>query len=119
MPYVTNEDLEKNAFRVIPADFVTTEDGTGIVHTASVFGADDFRACKENGVPSVMVKDETGKEVPLVNKQGRFVDEVTDFAGLYVKEEYYTKEEREAPGFKATDVMISIKLKDREQSIRR
>ncbi len=111
MPYVTNEDLEKNAFRVIPADFVTTEDGTGIVHTASVFGADDFRACKENGVPSVMVTDEAGKEVPLVNKQGRFVDEVTDFAGLYVKEEYYTKEEREAPGFRATDVMISIKLK--------
>ena len=111
MPYVTNDDLEKNAFRVIPADFVTTEDGTGIVHTASVFGADDFRACKENGVPSVMVIDETGKEVPLVNKQGRFVDEVTDFAGLYVKEEYYSKEEREAPGFRATDVMISIKLK--------
>src|ERR1700743_2644831 len=111
MPYVTNEDLEKNAFRVIPADFVTTEDGTGIVHTASVFGADDFRACKENGVPSVMVIDETGKEVPLVNKQGRFVDEVTAFAGLYVKEDYSTKEEREAPGFKATDVLISIKLK--------
>ena len=44
--------------RVIPADFVTTEDGTGIVHTASVFGADDFRACKENNVPSVMVKDD-------------------------------------------------------------
>jgi isoleucyl-tRNA synthetase len=111
MPYVTNADLEANAFRVIPADFVTTEDGTGIVHTASVFGADDFRACKENNVPSVMVLDETGKEVPLVNKQGRFVDEVTDFAGFYVKEEYYTKEEREAPGFKATDVLISIKLK--------
>jgi isoleucyl-tRNA synthetase len=111
LPYVTNDALNLKAFRVIPADFVTTEDGTGIVHTASVFGADDFRACKENGVPSVMVKDEAGKEVPLVNKQGRFVDEVTDFAGLYVKEEYYTKEEREAPGFKATDVMISIKLK--------
>src|SRR5476651_2541867 len=111
MPYVTNAELEAKAFRVIPADFVTTEDGTGIVHTASVFGADDFRACKENDVPSVMVLDETGKEVPLVNKQGRFVDEVTDFAGLYVKEEYYTKEEREAPGFKSTDVLISIKLK--------
>ena len=97
---------------VIPADFVTTEDGTGIVHTASVFGADDFRACKENGVPSVLVLDETGKEVPLVDKQGRFVKEVTDYAGLYVKEEYYTKDEREAPGFKATDVMIAIKLKE-------
>jgi len=111
MPYVTNADLEKNAFRVIPADFVTTADGTGIVHTASVFGADDFRACKENNVPSVMVKDEFGKDVPLVNKQGRFVDEVTDFAGRYVKEEYYNKEEREVEGFKATDVLISIKLK--------
>jgi isoleucyl-tRNA synthetase len=111
MPYVTNADLEKNAFRVIPADFVTTDDGTGIVHTASVFGSDDFRACKENNVPSVMVKDEAGKDVPLVNKQGRFVDEVTDFAGRYVKEEYYSKEEREEEGFKPTDVLISIKLK--------
>jgi isoleucyl-tRNA synthetase len=111
MPYVSNEDLEKNAFRVIPADFVTTEDGTGIVHTASVFGADDFRACKENNVPSVMVKDETGKDVPLVDKQGRFVDEVTDFAGFYVKDEYYSDEERAVPGFKGTDVLISIKLK--------
>ncbi len=112
MPYVTNDGLEKNAFRVIPADFVTTGDGTGIVHTASVFGADDFRACKENNVPSVMVLDETGKEVPLVNKQGRFVDEVTDFAGRYVKEEYYSKEERDEAGFKPTDVLISIKLKE-------
>lgn len=111
MPYVTNADLEKNAFRVIPADFVTTEDGTGIVHTASVFGADDFRACKENNVPSVMVKDETGKDVPLVNKQGKFVDEVTDYAGRYVKEEYFSDAERAEPGFKATDVLISIKLK--------
>ena len=111
LPYVINEDLEKNAFRVIPADFVTTEDGTGIVHTASVFGADDFRACKEQGVPSVMVKDEFGKDVPLVNKQGRFVDEVTDFAGRYVKEQYYTQAEQDEPGFKPTDVLISIKLK--------
>lgn len=111
MPYVTNADLEKNAFRVIPADFVTTEDGTGIVHTASVFGADDFRACKEQGVPSIMVQDETGKEVPLVDKQGKFVAEVTDYAGRYVKEEYYSDAERAEPGFKATDVLISIKLK--------
>ena len=112
MPYVTNPDLEQNAFRVIPADFVTTEDGTGIVHTASIFGADDFRACKENNVPSVLIKDETGKEVPLVDKQGRFVSEVTDFSGRYVKEEYYSKEEREVAGFKPTDVLISIKLKE-------
>jgi isoleucyl-tRNA synthetase len=116
MPYVTNEDLEKNAFRVIPADFVTTEDGTGIVHTASVFGADDFRACKENNVPSVMVKDENGKDVPLVDKQGRFVDEVTDYAGRYVKEEYYSDAERAVEGFKPTDVLISIKLKEENKA---
>ncbi|MGN6180432.1 MAG: isoleucine--tRNA ligase, partial [Mucilaginibacter sp.] len=112
MPYVTNDDLAENAFRVIPGDFVTTEDGTGIVHIAPTFGGDDFRAAKAAGVPAVLVKDEDGKEAPLVDKQGRFVNEVTDFAGRYVKEEYYTKEEREAAGFKPTDVLISIKLKE-------
>ncbi len=116
MPYVTNPDLEANAFRVIPADFVTTEDGTGIVHTASIFGADDFRACKENNVPSVLIKDETGKEVPLVDKQGKFVAEVTDFAGRYVKEEYYSDAERAEAGFRPTDVLISIKLKEENKA---
>ncbi|MGI4806478.1 MAG: isoleucine--tRNA ligase, partial [Janthinobacterium lividum] len=112
MPYVSNEDLEQNAFRVIAGDFVTTDDGTGIVHTASIFGADDFRVAKANGVPSVMVQDENGKDVPLVNKQGKFVAEVTDFAGKFVKEEYYSDAERADPDFKATDVLIAIKLKE-------
>lgn len=111
LPYVTNADLAQNGFRVIPGDFVTTEDGTGIVHIAPTFGGDDFRVAKEAGVPAVMVKDENGKDVPLVNKQGKFVDEVTDFAGFYVKEEYYSAEERAVEGFKPTDVLISIKLK--------
>ncbi|MGV8880417.1 MAG: isoleucine--tRNA ligase [Sphingobacteriaceae bacterium] len=112
MPYVSNENLEKNAFRVIPGDFVTTEDGTGIVHIASVFGADDFRVARENNVPSVMVTDENGKEVPLVDKRGRFVEEVTDFAGHFVKEEYYSDEERQDADFRPTDVRIAIKLKE-------
>ncbi|NQZ78740.1 MAG: class I tRNA ligase family protein, partial [Ekhidna sp.] len=112
MPYVTSDDLEQNAFRVIPGDFVSTEDGTGIVHTASVFGADDFRVTQQAGVPSVMVKDEKDQEVPLVDKQGRFVKEVTDFAGKFVKEEYYSNEERDASDFKPTDVLIAIKLKE-------
>ena len=114
MPYdgTTNENVEKNAFRVIPADFVTTEDGTGIVHTASIFGADDFRACKENNVPSVMVYDEKGNEFPLVDKQGKFVKEVSDFAGLYAREEYYSDEERAEKDFRGTDVLIAIKLKE-------
>ncbi|MCC8424800.1 isoleucine--tRNA ligase [Mucilaginibacter sp. UR6-11] len=111
LPYVTNADLQKNGFRVIAGDFVTTEDGTGIVHIAPTFGADDFRVAKEAGVPPVMVQDEAGKDVPLVDKQGRFVNEVTDFAGRYVKEEYYSAEERAVEGFKPTDVLISIKLK--------
>jgi isoleucyl-tRNA synthetase len=112
MPYVTNEDLEANAFRVIAGDFVTTEEGTGIVHTASVFGADDFRVAQQNGVPAVMVKDETGSDSPLVDRQGRFVDEVTDFAGRFVKEEYYDEDTRKDPDFKPTDVLIVIKLKE-------
>ena len=118
MPYVTNEELEQKAFLVIPADFVTTEDGTGVVHTASIFGADDFRACKENDVPSVMVLNELGGEVPLVTKKGKFVNEVTDFAGRYVKEEFYTDEERKHPDFKPTDVLIAIKLKEDNKAFR-
>jgi isoleucyl-tRNA synthetase len=112
MNYVTNPDLEKNAFRVITGDFVSTEDGTGVVHTASVFGADDFRVAQQAGVPSVMVQDEKGQDTPLVDKQGKFVSEVTDFAGRFVKEEYYSDEERNQPDFKPTDVLIAIKLKE-------
>lgn len=116
MPYVTNSELEENAFKVISGDFITTEDGTGIVHIASVFGADDFRAAKEAGVPSVLVKDENGFHVPLVNKQGKFVNEVKDFAGKFVKEEYYTDQERADKDFKPTDVLIAIKLKEENKA---
>ncbi|MEO9483213.1 MAG: isoleucine--tRNA ligase [Ekhidna sp.] len=112
MPYVTNDELEEKAFKVIPGDFVSTEDGTGVVHTASVFGADDFRITQQAGVPSVMIKDEKGQDIPLVDKQGRFVEEVTDFAGKFVKEEYYSDEERSDQDFKPTDVLIAIKLKE-------
>ena len=118
MPYVSNAELEEKAFRVIPADFVTTEDGTGIVHTASVFGADDFRACKENEVPSVMVLDENGTEAPLVNKQGKFVAQVSDFAGQYVKEEFYSDEVRKSPDFRPVDVQIAIKLKEENKAFK-
>ncbi|MFE2862242.1 MULTISPECIES: isoleucine--tRNA ligase [Sphingobacterium] len=112
LPYITSEDLQENAFRVIPGDFVTTEDGTGIVHAAPTYGADDFRVAKEHGVPGILVKDENGKEVPTVDRTGRFVSEITDFAGRFVKEEYYSTEERSKEDFKPTDVLISIKLKE-------
>ncbi len=116
LPYVSNEDLERDAFRVIPADFVTTEDGTGIVHIAPSFGADDFRAARENGVPAVMARDESGNEYPLVDRQGKFIEEVTDFAGRYVKEEFYSDEERAREDFRATDVLIAIKLKEENKA---
>ncbi|CAI8204022.1 MAG: Isoleucine--tRNA ligase [Cryomorphaceae bacterium] len=98
LPYVQPEDGD--AFRIILADFVTTEDGTGIVHLAPSFGADDNRVCKQNGIGTLT----------LVNKQGKFVDTVTDFAGMYVKDEYYTDED-EKPKLSA-DVQIVIKLKE-------
>ncbi len=118
MPYVSNQHLEQYAFRVIGGDFVSTDDGTGIVHTASVFGADDFRVTQQAGVPSVMVRDEKGQQVPLVDKQGRFVSEVTDFAGRYVKEEFYDDEIRNNPDFKPTDVLIAIHLKEANKAFK-
>ena len=109
MPYV---QPSTPAFRVILGDFVTTEDGTGVVHTSPTFGADDFRVAQANGIPSIMVKDETGKDVPIVDRRGRFVKEITDYAGRFVKPEYYSDEEQNDPEFRATDVLIAIKLKE-------
>ena len=97
LPYVKPSG---KAFEVIIGDFVTTEDGTGIVHTASVFGADDFRVCNQNGIASILVKDENGNESPLVDKRGRFVNEVADsdwgFGSEYVKANYLSPEEMAA-----------------------
>lgn len=118
MPYVTNDDLQKDGFRVIPGDFVSTEDGTGIVHIAPTFGADDFMAAKAAGVPPVMIKDEEGKDAPLVDKQGKFVKEVADYAGKYVKEEYFSDEVRNDPNFKPTDVLIAIQLKEENKAFK-
>ncbi len=114
MPYVQPETgpTGKEAFQVIIGDFVTTEDGTGVVHTSPTFGADDFRVAQANGIPAIMVKDATGKAVPIVDRQGRFVKEMGEFGGRYVKPEYYPKEEQEDPEFRATDVLIAIKLKE-------
>ncbi|WP_166558500.1 isoleucine--tRNA ligase [Runella sp. CRIBMP] len=118
LPYVQPlEDADK-AFRVILGDFVTTEDGTGVVHTAPTFGADDFRVAKANGVPGIMVRDENGKEVPIVDKQGRFVPEIGEFGGRFVKEQYYSAEEQEDPDFKPTDVLIAIKLKEENRAFK-
>lgn len=106
LPYVQPEG---EAFRIIPGDFVTTEDGTGVVHIAPTFGADDARVAKAAGIPAITVQDEAGSDRPLVDLQGRFVKEVADFGGEYVKNEYYS--DGEAPD-KSVDVQIAIKLKE-------
>lgn len=116
LPYVTSEELQDKAFRVIPGDFVTTEDGTGIVHAAPTYGADDFRVCKENNIPAILVRDENGKDVPTVDRTGRFIKEITDFAGRFVKDEYYSDIERQDKEFKGTDVLIAIKLKEENKA---
>ena len=105
----------ENAFRVIAGDFVTTEDGTGIVHTAPTFGADDAMVCKQAQpeVPGLLVKDENDNLVPLVDLKGRFRPEVGPYAGKYVKNEYY--EEGQAPE-KSVDVELAIQLKEENRA---
>lgn len=113
IPYQNPE----NAFRVIAGDFVTTDEGTGIVHTAPTFGADDARAAKEATpeVPPMLVLDENGNPVPLVDLQGRFRSELPEIGGKYVKNEYY--EEGNAPE-KSVDVEIAIKLKEENKAFK-
>ena len=108
LDYCLPAENPEKAFQVISGDFVTTEDGTGIVHTAPTFGADDAKVAKEAGVPPMLVRDEYDNLVPLVDLQGRFRKEVSDFAGMYVKNEYYP--DGEAPD-KSADIKISVKLK--------
>ncbi len=113
-----------DAFRVITGDFVTTEDGTGIVHIAPTFGADDDRVAKQNGIVPLMVIDKEGKKQPMVDKSGRlflvknmqddfvanFVNQETysAFAGRYVKNEYDESLSENDP---TIDVDIAVMLK--------
>ncbi|MGA0247311.1 MAG: isoleucine--tRNA ligase, partial [Schleiferiaceae bacterium] len=108
LPYTLPYENADQAFQVIPGDFVTTEDGTGIVHTAPTFGADDARVAAAAGVPPMLVLDENGTPVPLVDLQGRFVAQMGDLAGMYVKNDYYSDGEK--PELSA-DERISIQLK--------
>ena len=110
MPFCQPAEQREHAFRVIAGAFVTTEDGTGIVHTAPTFGADDAFVAQENGVPSLLIKNEQGQLVPLVDLQGRFRPEVGYLAGKYVKNAYY--EEGKEPE-KSVDVEIAIDLKEK------
>jgi isoleucyl-tRNA synthetase len=117
LPYALPYEHPENAFRVIAGDFVTTEDGTGIVHTAPTFGADDFRVAQQAKppVPPMLVLDQNGKPVPLVDLQGKFRPEMGEFAGKYVKNEYY--DVGKAPE-KSVDVEIAIKLKTENKAFK-
>ena len=117
LPYALPMENPENAFRVISGDFVTTEDGTGIVHTAPTFGADDARAAKiaVPEVPPMLVEGESGQPIPLVNLQGKFIDRMGDLAGKYVKNEYY--DEGAAPK-QSVDVEIAIRLKEENRAFK-
>ncbi|RZN84709.1 MAG: isoleucine--tRNA ligase [Winogradskyella sp.] len=117
LDYALPNDNPENAFRVISGDFVTTEDGTGIVHTAPTFGADDALVAKQAipEVPPLLVKDENDNLVPLVDLQGKFRPELGEFGGKYVKNEYYA--DGEAPE-KSIDVELAIKLKTENKAFK-
>ena len=118
IPWFLPDENPEKAFRVILGDFVTTEDGTGIVHIAPTFGADDARVGRENGIPPMLVKDENDNLVPLVDLQGRFLkgDKVPAlFAGKYIKNEYYKS--GEAPE-KSWDVELAILLKTENKAFK-
>ncbi|MFV0502335.1 MAG: class I tRNA ligase family protein, partial [Bacteroidales bacterium] len=128
LPWVNSGE---GAFRVISGDFVTTEDGTGIVHIAPTFGADDDRVAKQSGVPPLVVFDKENKRQPLVDRQGRFypienlseefvqaninVEEYKKFAGKYVKNAYDANlTEKDM----SLDVEIAIALKEEGKAFR-
>ena len=122
---------EGKAFKVLTGDFVTTEEGTGVVHTSPTFGADDYRVATANGIASLTVTDKNGITQPLVDKKGRFyriedldpdfvkqqvnVDRYNEFAGKYVKNEY---DSTKAAGDDTTDVDIAVKLKMENKAFR-
>ncbi len=104
LPYALPETGDP--FRVIAGDFVTTEDGTGIVHIAPSFGADDFRMGQQHDLGALT----------LVDKQGRFTEAMGEFAGRFVKPEYIG--ENDPPEDKPVDVDIIIKLKTENRAFK-
>jgi isoleucyl-tRNA synthetase len=111
-----NQNAE-NAFRIISGDFVTIEDGTGIVHTAPTFGADDAKVAKEAKpeIPPMLVLDANDNLVPLVDLQGKFIQGLGEYSGKYVKNEYYN--DGEAPE-RSADVEIAIQLKEENKAFK-
>ncbi|MGA9269685.1 MAG: isoleucine--tRNA ligase [Lutimonas sp.] len=117
LPFAKPYEGAENAFRVIAGDFVTTEDGTGIVHTAPTFGADDAQVAKmaKPEVPPLLVLDDHGNPVPLVDLQGKFTRDMGEHAGKYVKNEYY--EAGQEPE-RSVDVELAIRLKEENKAFK-
>jgi isoleucyl-tRNA synthetase len=121
----------KEAFRVLLGDFVSTEEGTGIVHIAPTFGADDFRVAKQYGIPPIIVVDINQQTSPLVDRKGRFfrieemddefiakhvnTGEYKDFSGRFVKNEYDESLTEDDP---TVDVDIAVYLKKQNKVFR-
>ena len=110
-------DNHENAYRVISGDFVTTDEGTGIVHTAPTFGSDDALAASQASppVPPLLTKDKNGELVPLVDLQGKFIDNLKIIGGKYVKNEYYNEDQKPE---KSVDVEICIHLKEKNRAFK-
>ncbi|MEY4851708.1 MAG: hypothetical protein RIS99_103 [Bacteroidota bacterium] len=108
LPWALPMEHPEKAFQIITGDFVTTEDGTGIVHTAPTFGADDAKVAKEHGIPPLLVADENGNPTPLVNLQGKFTSHCGPMAGKFVKIEYYPEDQKPE---QSADVEIAVGLK--------
>ncbi|WP_319482805.1 isoleucine--tRNA ligase [uncultured Draconibacterium sp.] len=122
---------EGKAFEVITGDFVTIEDGTGIVHIAPTFGADDDRVAKQHGISPLIVVDTEGKRQALVDRKGRFyptidldpefvekyvnIESYHEFAGRSVKNEYDDKLEEDAS---TVDIDISVMLKQQNRAFK-
>lgn len=134
MPYLQPFYDADKAFQVVAGDFVTTEDGTGVVHISPTFGADDFRVAKQNGIPALTIKDELDNEVPVVDRKGKFISVIGEklkegvaqfnikthkplgVDDFYVKN--YTNEDESNPDYKNTDVIISIILKEENKAFK-
>ena len=128
IPWVKASD---NAFRVVTADFVSTEDGTGIVHIAPTFGADDAKVGKEYNVPGLMLKDKDGNLRPMVDLTGKYfrlenldpdfvkdnvnVELYSEFAGRYVKNEYDETLSEDDP---TLDIDLCVMLKQQNKAFR-
>ncbi|MDR1356633.1 MAG: isoleucine--tRNA ligase [Tannerellaceae bacterium] len=121
----------EGAFRVITGDFVTTDDGTGIVHIAPTFGSDDDRVARANGVPPLMLTDKEGNRRPMVDLKGKYFQledldpgfvqasmsaaDYDPFAGRYVKNEY---DDRLPAGAETLDVSLCMMLKVQNRAFR-